>query len=114
MRVTFLRCETEGIPFRIPAICCQEVLQGVKNEREWRKLSDYLGTQEMLEPSADSWTTHQAAARIFFDCRRKGLTIRSTIDCLIAEAVLQLGDVLLHDDEDFEHIRRVRPLKTLL
>jgi predicted nucleic acid-binding protein len=54
-----------------------------------------------------------AAARIFFDCRRRGLTVRSAVDCLIAQLVLEVDGVLLHDDDDFERIRTVRPLRTL-
>lgn len=49
---------------------------------------------------------------VLIDCRRKGLTIRSSIDCFIAQLVLEEDGILLHDDGDFESIRRVRPLKT--
>ncbi len=54
------------------------------------------------------------AARINFDCRRKGMTVRSAVDCFIAQLVLEEDGILLHDDDDFEKIRSVRPLKTLL
>ena len=56
---------------------------------------------------------HIAAARIYFDCRRRGSTVRSSLDCYIAAIALERGDELLHDDEDFEAIKRVRPLRTL-
>ena len=102
----------EEIPFAIPGLCCQEILQGAKNEKEWRLLDEYLSSQDLLFPS-DSRTTHWEAARIYFDCRRKGLTIRSSIDCLIAQLVLEEDGVLLHDDGDYENIQQVRPLKTL-
>jgi hypothetical protein len=101
----------EEIPFAIPGICCQEVLQGAKDEKGWRLLDDYFGSQDLLFPR-DPQTSHWAAARIYFDCRRKGLTIRSSIDCLIAQLVLESEGVLLHDDEDYERIQKVRPLKT--
>ena len=102
----------EKVPIAIPGICCQEVLQGAKNEKEWRLLDEYLGSQDLLfhnDPRASHWE----AARIYFDCRRKGLTIRSSIDCLIAQLVLEWDGVLLHDDGDYEDIQKVRPLKTL-
>jgi hypothetical protein len=54
-----------------------------------------------------------AAARTWFDARRRGLTIRSAADCLIAQIALENDAFLLHDDDDFERIARVRPLKTL-
>ena len=101
-----------GAPFALPGICFQEVLQGAKDEREWSLLNEYLGSQELLF-ARDTLATHREAARIFFDCRRKGLTIRSSADCYIAQLVLEEDGILLHQDGDFEDIRRVRPLRTL-
>jgi predicted nucleic acid-binding protein len=105
--------ERDGTPYAIPALCCQELLQGAKDEKEWRLLLAYLEVQEHLG-AASAWSTHVGAARIFFDCRRKGLTVRSMVDCLIAQQVLEIGGTLLHADRDFENIARVRPLRTLL
>ncbi len=102
----------EGQAFAIPFVCFQEVLQGAKDEAEWKRLKATLETQELVGPEGAA-RAHVEAARIFFDCRRKGLTVRSSVDCLIAQLALERGDVLLHDDEDFEAIRKVRPLNTL-
>lgn len=104
--------EVEAIPYGLPAICCQEVLQGARDEREWDLLVQYLGGQRKVFPR-DPWSAHVEAARIAFDCRRRGLTIRSSADCFIAHLVLEQDGVLLHNDEDFERIREVRPLRTL-
>jgi len=106
------RLEEEQTPFAVPAICCQEVLQGAKDRREWELLAEYLESQDLLFPRL-LWPTHLNAARIFYDCRRKGLTVRSSADCFIAQLVLEEDGVLLHNDEDFEHIREVRPLRTI-
>ncbi len=95
---------------RIPVICCQELLQGARDEAEWRLLRDYLATQALVGP-VDGWGSHLQAARIYFDGRRRGLTIRSTVDCLIAQIVLEQDAVLLHSDADFDTIAQVRPLK---
>jgi predicted nucleic acid-binding protein len=59
----------------------------------------------------DYWSSHPAAARINYDCRRRGLTVRSTLDYFIAQLVLEEEGSLLHDDADFRRIRRVRPLE---
>jgi len=109
---TFHRLESEGVPYAIPAFCCQELLQGAKDEGEWDLLLRHLVCQRVLA-SSDPLTTHVEAARIYFDCRREGLTVRSSADCLIAQLVLEEDGILLHDDADFEKIRTVRPLKTL-
>ena len=104
--------EDQSTPFALPAICCQEVLQGAKDAKEWGLLLSYLETQRILYPKA-SWASHAEAARIFFECRRRGVTIRSTLDCLIAQMVIEEDAILLHDDEDFERIKEVRRLRTV-
>lgn len=108
----FRALEIDGTPYAIPAVCCQEVLQGARDEREWRMLRDHLGTQRIVAPR-DPLASHLAAARIYYDCRSEGLTIRASADCLIAQLVLEQDGVLLHNDHDFELIRQVRALRTL-
>ncbi len=100
----------EGADVRIPAVCCQELLQGARDEDEWRLLESYLTTQELVVPG-DPVAAHLEAARIYFDCRRRGVTVRSTLDCYIAQLALERDALLLHNDEDFVRIAEVRPLK---
>jgi len=104
--------ERDQVPYAIPAVCCQELLQGAKDEREWSLLEQYLETQEILLPE-DPWKTHVAAARLYYTCRRQGITVRSTIDCLIAQLTIEHDGSLLHDDADYEKLRAVSPLRTL-
>ena len=85
-----------------------ELLQGAKDENEWNLLSDYLSTQYYLEADEETWLS---AARIYFDLRRKGITINSPLDCCIAQIAMEHGALLLHRDKDFEKISRIRPLK---
>ena len=106
----FKRIEAECVPFAIPAICCQEILQGAKNQKEWDLLAEYLSYQEI----AYDWgqqETYWSAANIYFTLRRKGRTVRSTVDCLIAQLVLEIENGrLLHDDRDFLVIAKYFPL----
>lgn len=85
-----------------------ELLQGSLNEEEWTILSTYLETQDYIEPTPHSW---QLAARIYYDLRRQGLTVRSPIDCCIAQAALDNNLLLIHNDRDFETIAQVRSLQ---
>jgi predicted nucleic acid-binding protein len=87
-----------------------ELLQGSLHEQEWNLLSSYLETQDYVEPTLDTW---QAAARIYYDLRRKGLTVRSPIDCCIAQAALDHNLILIHNDRDFAAIAQVRSLQHL-
>jgi len=103
---------SEGLEIALTPIVVQEILQGAREEREWRKLKSYLLTQVILSPR-DPIATHVAAARIYYDCRRRGLTVRSTLDCVVAQVAIEHGVPLLHDDRDYEAIAQVRALKTL-
>lgn len=87
-----------------------ELLQGSLNEQEWTLLSTYLETQDYVELTAHSW---QTAARIYYDLRRQGLTVRSPIDCCIAQAAIENNLLLIHNDRDFETIAQVRSLQHL-
>lgn len=99
-----------GIPFGINSLIFQEVLQGAGSEKEYLTLKKYLETQRFyhLREPIDSFAK---AAKIYVDCRKKGITIRSTIDCVIAETALENDLFLLHDDKDFDAIAKVVPLK---
>ena len=85
-----------------------ELLQGAIDEKEWGLLEEYLATQYYLETSPDTWSE---AARIYYYLRRKGVTINSPVDCCIAQIALEYGAFLLHLDNDFEKISRIRPLE---
>lgn len=102
----------EQAAFYLTPLVVQEVLQGARDEAQWALLSEYLQSQ-MLVDAIDAPRSHVEAARIYYDCRRRGVTVRSTLDCLIAQIALEHGLALLHEDRDFENIRRVRPLTTL-
>lgn len=84
-----------------------ELLQGCRDENEWLLLSSHLEDQTYVEASVLTW---QAAARIYFDLRRQGLTVRSPIDCCIAQLALENELLLLHNDKDFTVINQIRPL----
>ena len=84
-----------------------ELLQGCRDEREWNLLQTYLHEQDYIEASSHTWV---AAARIYYDLQRQGLTVRSSIDCCIAQLAIEHQLVLVHNDRDFETIQRVRSL----
>ena len=85
-----------------------ELLQGCKDEREWDLLTGYLATQEYIETTTTTWPD---AARIYFDLRRQGKTVRSPVDCCIAQLAIESDALLIHRDIDFETVATIRPLK---
>jgi predicted nucleic acid-binding protein len=90
----------------LTGVVYQEVVQGVSSRREFEQTSEYLGSQTFFHPR-DLIESHREAARIYFDCRRAGVTIRSAIDCLIARVAIEHDLVLFHDDRDFEKMAEV-------
>ena len=54
---------------------------------------------------------YEAAAQIYRTCRQNGVTIRSTIDCLIAQICLKHHSPLLAKDRGFVHIAHFFPLQ---
>ncbi len=89
------------IPFGITSIIYQEVLQGAKSEKEYALLREYLSSQRFFHPQ-DAVKSYSEAAFIYFSCRKRGITVRSTIDCLIAQTALEQKLLLLHNDRDFD------------
>ena len=98
------------IPFGITSVIYQEVLQGAKSDKEYNLLRDYLSSQRFFHPQ-DAVKTYEDAARIYFSCRKKGVTIRSTTDCLIAQIALEQDLALLHNDRDFDAMAPIIKLR---
>jgi hypothetical protein len=100
---------TEG-GFCITPTIMQELLQGARDDAEFETLLSYLGTQLFCYPM-DPLGTYEEAARIYLEARKRGFTIRSTIDCLIAQIAIEHKIPLLHEDKDFEQIASFSKLK---
>lgn len=96
----------EDTPFGITGVIYQEVLQGAATQTDFKRLAEYLGSQSFYEPSY-GLLTWQKAAELYFNCRRQGITIRSTIDCLIAQIAIENKMILLHSDLDYIRIAQV-------
>jgi len=106
-RAARLRALVDRRDIVLSRITQMELLQGARTAKEWDLLDRYLATQQFLEPTPDTWRN---AARIFFDLRRKGLTVRSGLDCCIAQIAIENEVLLVHRDRDFETIATLRPL----
>ncbi|HOF05774.1 MAG TPA: PIN domain nuclease [Syntrophales bacterium] len=86
-----------------------EILQGIKDERDYLEVKTSLLAFPCLTlPGTKSYV---AAAELYRACRKKGLTVRSTVDLLIAQTALETNAQLLHNDRDFDAIACVCGLK---
>jgi len=100
----------QGVPFGICPCIYQELLQGCLTEKDFRLLKRYLDTQRMFDVKG-GLESYAKAGRIYFDLRKKGKSLRSTLDCLIAQTAIENGLQLLHNDVDFDLIPLVAPLR---
>ncbi len=99
-----------NLAFGISPLTYLEVLQGTRTEKDYTTARSYLETHRFYG-LLDEKESYAAAARIYFDCRKKGITINSTVGCLIAQTAIEHDLALLHHDADFERMRKVAPLK---
>jgi predicted nucleic acid-binding protein len=77
-----------------------EVLQGARDERHASRLEGILREFKIEFMLDDEVATK--AARNYRMLRRKGITIRTTVDLVIATFCAQREYALLHDDRDFQ------------
>jgi predicted nucleic acid-binding protein len=107
---SFERILEMGIPFGINEFIYLETLQGCRSEKDYKKLKDYLDTQ-VFYGFKRGRESYAAAAKMYLDLRRKGVTIGGSIDCLIALTAMENDLYLLHGDSDFDRIGEYYPLK---
>jgi len=88
----------------------QEVLQGIRDETAFRRVREAM----LSLPCVDAPLPLSVADRavdLYRTARRQGLTVRSSVDCLIAASALQHGLTVLHHDRDFGALAAVAPLR---
>lgn len=77
-----------------------EVLQGFDNERDFHDARKMLTSLTVVELGGREIAIQ--AAKNFRALRKLGLTVRKTIDTVIATRCIESGYALLHNDRDFD------------
>lgn len=93
--------ENDDPIFLCPTII-QEVLQGIKNDRQFKEVRDDLLAFNILND--DGVEMAISAAKRYRTLRKKGVTIRKSNDCLIAQYAIKYALEVLHQDRDFDLI----------
>lgn len=89
-----------------------EVLQGFRQDADYQQAKDLLLTLEQL-PMLNTEIALQSADH-FRALRKRGVTVRKTVDVLIATFCIAQGLPLLHADKDFEPFHQYLGLKNAL
>ncbi len=86
-----------------------EVLQGCRVEKEFNEVRRLLGTLDLVVLGGADVVV--PAARNYLTLRKLGVTVRGTIDVVLATRCIVSGYRLLHSDRDFEPFEKHLGLK---
>jgi predicted nucleic acid-binding protein len=95
------------------AVCppvLQEVLQGIKDDAVYERIKISMLNFTMLGIPM-SLNYYFEASNIYRSGRRRGISIRSATDCLIAAIAIREKSQIWHQDRDFEKIAKFTELK---
>ena len=93
-------------------IIIQEVLQGIKNDKAYFTIKESLLALPIYG-SPLHIDLFISASELYRTGRKRGLTIRSSVDCLIAAIALQNRLTIWHQDRDFMEIAKFTSLDVL-
>ncbi len=90
----------------------QEVVQGIRQASAAARIARSLMAMERLSDPLPA-DVFLLAADIYRTGRRRGRTIRSPVDCLIAAVAIENDVPVWHRDRDFDAIARFTPLRAV-
>lgn len=99
----------DGESIFLLGVILQELLQGLRAQKDFNRLREYLAAFPLVELKREDYIE---AARLRNRCAAKGVQA-GTIDFLIAAICLRYQCLLLTTDNDFIAIARCAPLKLL-
>lgn len=88
----------------------QEVLQGFRDEHAYRRAQTAMLAFPVVESPLEEDVFLQAVD-LYRASRRVGITVRSSVDCLIAACAIRHDLEVLHRERDFDALARVSPLR---
>ena len=89
-----------------------EVLQGFTSDREFDKARKILSSLDLVTLGGGAIAL--ASARNYRSLRKAGITVRKTVDCIIATRCIEDGIALLYGDRDFDPFVRHLGLRSAL
>ena len=101
---------TAGDDVCLCGVILAEILQGIRSDIDYRKTKAYL---EFLLYLPMDRRTFERAAEIYRSLRKKGVSVRKPVDCMIASVAIEQGIPLLHNDRDFDPVEKHCGLEVL-
>jgi hypothetical protein len=100
-------CDPEERVLCLPVY--QEILQGIREDAAFRRLKRILDAALVVDDPLDRELFVDAIG-LYRLARKQGITVRSSIDCLIGASAIRHGLTVLHSDRDFPALARVSRL----
>jgi predicted nucleic acid-binding protein len=94
---------SEGEDVCTCGIVLSEILQGIRNDRTYRKIKSDFSNLVYLPMNQSIFIK---SADMYRNLRKKGITIRKSLDCMIAAVAITHHVQLLHNDRDFDPIEK--------
>jgi predicted nucleic acid-binding protein len=101
-----------NVPIIMGDLILTEVLQGFKSDKDYEAAKNYLN--ELPFRQMGGYNVAIQSAQNYRQLRKAGVTVRKTIDIIIATFCIVEGLTLLHDDRDFNPIASHFPLKAFV
>jgi predicted nucleic acid-binding protein len=101
-----------NVPIIMGDLILTEVLQGFKSDKDYETAKNYL--DELPFRQMGGYNVAIQSAQNYRQLRKVGVTVRKTIDIIIATFCIIEGLPLLHDDSDFDPIASHFPLKAFV
>jgi predicted nucleic acid-binding protein len=108
-QTNILDIELESSRLATGDLIIAEFLQGFREDSQFKEAKDLMDSLEYYDFVGKEMAIN--AAQNFRRLRKKGITIRKTIDVLIATFCIEYGFELLHSDRDFDPMEEVLGLK---
>ena len=99
-----------NVPVIIGDLILVEVLQGFRSNKDYEIAKDFLSA--LLFRQIGGFNVAVQSAQNYRVLRKSGITVRKTIDIIIATFCIIEGLTLLHDDRDFDPMVSHFSLKT--
>ena len=94
----------------ICGVILAEVLQGIREDADYEAVASRFDAFLFLPMHQRTFVN---AAQLYRALRRRGITIRNAVDCMIAAVAIEHDVPLLHQDRDFNPIARYCGLKVI-
>jgi predicted nucleic acid-binding protein len=98
-----------GDPVALTDVIFTEILQGLRSDEEAETVERHLRAFPVLR--LEGLDDFALAAGLYRTARQGGVTIRNTLDCLIAAPCVRTGAPLLHADADFDRLASCSSLR---